>query len=398
MGLFDRFLNRPPSQDRFAGMLLDRVRASGDHRPVTYDAAGFRLVRSNAQVMFLGNTYKEYLRGTKEQREIILRRFLAMWHTSEKPVPEDFDLVKADLLPALRARSYLEVDLRLVSEGDATSPPYEIIGDHLALSLVYDLPDSMMTVSDELLEKWGVSFYEAMEVARQNLHDKPAQCAQIGSAYALTNGDAYDATRLIALDFIRQLTVPGGTIAMVPNRERLYIAGSEDPAGLAFMLHFAEQDVQHERYISGLAFRLEGDEWQPWLPPAGHEHHDRFRRLQLQTMGEMYGSQERLLQKQHAATGLDVFVASFSGRVDKTTGRGHSLCMWAEGVDTFLPETDEVYFVRPNGDDVTTVARADWQTVQRCAGDLMEPQGLYPERWRVRSFPDAATLANIGNK
>lgn len=229
MGILDQFLNRPPSQNSFATMLLKRIRASGDHRPVTYDAAGFRLLRSNNQVMFLGNTYQEYLRGTKDERETIVRRFLAMWHTSEKPVPEDFDLVKADLLPALRARSYLEVDLLLAGDGEGTIPPYEIVGDHLALSLVYDLPDSMMTVNDELLGKWNVTFYEAMEVARKNLHDKPTQCAQIDSAYALTNGDAYDATRLVVLDFIHQLEVKGDVIAMVPNRERLYVAGSDDP-------------------------------------------------------------------------------------------------------------------------------------------------------------------------
>lgn len=398
MGILDRFLNRPPSQNSFANILLKRIRASGDRRPVTYDATGFRLLRSNNQVMFLGNTYQEYLRGTNDDRETIIRRFLAMWHTSEKPVPEDFDLVKADLLPALRARSYLEVDLLLAGNGEGTIPPYEVVGEHLALSLVYDLPDSMMTVNDELLDKWNVTFYEAMEVARQNLHDKPTQCAQIDSAYALTNGDAYDATRLVVLDFIHQLEVKGDVIAMVPNRERLYVAGSDDPDGLAFLLHFAEQDVQHERYVSGLAFRLEGDEWQPWLPPADHPNFERFRRLQLQTMGEMYSAQERLLKKQHESAGVDVYVAPFSGMIDKTTGCGRSLCMWAEGVDTLLPKTDEVFLVRPTGDGITTVARGDWPTVARHVGDLMEPQELYPERWRVRTFPDAGTLAKIGTK
>ena len=45
--------------------------------------------------------------------------------------------------------------------------------------------------SHDALAKWGVSFYEALEVARQNLAQRPAQIGRIGDGlYVLATADA----------------------------------------------------------------------------------------------------------------------------------------------------------------------------------------------------------------
>jgi hypothetical protein len=395
MGILDRLLQRPPGRNAFAKMLLKRIRKSGDQRPIEYDAEKFQFRRTNSQVSFLGNIYQEYLRSDRGDREQLIRNFLAMWYTTERPVPEDFDLVKADLLPALRARSFLEIDVPLAGENDKFQPMYETIGEHLALSLAYDLPTSMMMVSEDILEKWGVTFYEAMEIAKRNLSEKPLQCAQIGPLYALANSDGYDATRMVLLDFVRQLKTSGDPVAMVPNRERLYITGADDSDGLKAMLHFVGDDVKHERFISGIAFRLEGNEWQPWLPPVENPHYQRFHELALQTIGEMYAQQATLLNRRHAKTGEDVFVATFSAVRDKATSDVRSYAMWAEGVDALLPKADDIILARPREDGISIVARCDWATLQRLTGDLMELQETYPQRWRVRQFPPPDVLQQL---
>ncbi len=183
---------------------------------------------------------------------------------------------------------------------------------------------------------------------------------------------------------------------MVPNRERMYVVGSGDDDGLTAMLKFAQEDVQHERYISGLAFRLERDDWKVWLPPAEHVLHNQFRLLYIQTMGQMYADQVTLLNRRREQTGEGVFAATFSGIADQATGCPLSYCVWGDGIDALLPETDQVFFMRRSGDGATTAARGNWQTVRRLAGNLMEAQGIYPERWRVRRFPDESVLAQIG--
>jgi len=75
-----------------------------------------------------------------------------------------------------------------------------------------------------------------------------------------------------------------------------------------------------------------------------------------------------------------------------------SHCMWADGIDSLLPETDDVYLVRPENDTVEILASGSWAKVRQLTGDLMEPQGLYPERWRVRQFPSETILAQIGTR
>jgi hypothetical protein len=42
------------------------------------------------------------------------------------------------------------------------------------------------------------------------------------------------------------------------------------------------------------------------------------------------------------------------------------------------------------------VALGDWACVIQVVGDLMEPTKDYPQRYRVREFPDQAALEAIG--
>lgn len=398
MAFWSRLLARPMTQDRFARLLMKRVRESGDTRPVEYVRDSFELRREDGGRMFLGNLYAQYQRSAKEQHEGLIRSFLTTWHTAGFETPDDFDDVRADLLPALRSRMYLVNTEEMFREsGQDSDMPYQVIGEHLAATLVYDLPQSMMTVNADQLETWGVTFYEAMEVAKRNLTETTTEYAQLGSMYALAVGDAYDATRLLLTETIEQMEVPGDTLAAVPNRERLYVCGSEDEEGLLLLSKAVEQDLNHERSITGVLFRLRDDEWEPWLPPQDHPAYDAWRLLALQSHGQDYAEQKALLDKRHAKEQADVFLASFSAMEDEASGSVTSWCSWAEGIESWLPETDEVIFTSILApDDVKLRARASWDEVRAVAGDLMEPLELYPPRWRVTGFPSDEALAQLG--
>jgi Protein of unknown function (DUF1444) len=398
MGLLDRLFNRPLSQDSFAKMVIKRLRASGEAGTIDYDPKQFRLSKSKDRVLFLHNVYQQYQRLPKSEHENLIRSFLTTWHTIGMEAPKDFDDVKADLLPALRARAYLEIDVHRISDTFRSDVviPFEVIGEHLAVSLVYDLPQSMMSVDSKLLDQWGVSFYEAMEVAKQNLHENTRQFAKAGDLYAVVSGDSYDASRLVLKDFIQSMEVSGDKIAMVPNREALYICGSEDAAGLAMMAHLTKENFQHERNISGMAYRLASDEWETWLPSEDHPSYQAFRELHVQSLAQTYAEQKDLFDKRHEREKTDIFVATYSAMQNKA-GRIASYCMWSDEVDSLLPKTDQIFFFCPHAPkDKQLAARGDWNRVQSIVGDLMEPQDTYPERWRVREFPSEAMLGKIG--
>jgi len=397
MRLLSRLLG-PPSQNKFAKMILRRLRQAGVKRELVYDPREFWIREPEGMQFFLSNAYAEYCRAEKADRELVLKRFIASWASSHIQAPEDFEDAKPDLMPVVRARSYYEVDLRRVAaEGAVQDYSYEIIADHLCVSLVYDLPAAMMTVTQELLDKWGVTLFEALEVAKTNLKETTKSYAQIGSMYAVVNGDSYDASRLVLTDLIAGMEVSGDAVAMIPNRETLLVAGADDQPGLEAMLNLAEEALKHERYISGIALRLVGGDWEQWLPPEDHPLFNRFDRLRMQTIGQEYESQKGMLEAELQKEGRDVFVASYSAMEQKPAGRIRTYSVWAKDVPTLLPRTDLIMLVGPAEDDqVKTLASGRWEDVERAAGHPMAPQGLYPERYLVESFPSDDELKRVG--
>lgn len=67
-------------------------------------------------------------------------------------------------------------------------------------------------------------------------------------------------------------------------------------------------------------------------------------------------------------------------------------CTWSKGVDTLLPQADTAMFCASQDEAIGPVP---WTEVVARAGHLLKDPGLYPKRYRVRDFPDAATLGDL---
>jgi hypothetical protein len=248
----------------------------------------------------------------------------------------------------------------------------------------------MRSISQDDLDGWGVSFYEAFEAARHNLIQ--VQHAFIGpkegeGVYLAATRDGYDSSRLILLDVIRQFRVAGDFVAMVPNPDTLIVTGSEDMKGLKGMLGLATNALKQPRPISGVAVRLDGDDWVPWLPDPSHPLHNKFRGLQLQSIGRDYADQKELLDGT-----TDIFVASFSVMEHKETEHLITYCVWPKDVLVLLPRTDKIAFMQEGKNPLM----AAWDRVVEIVGDLMEPLDIYPERFQVSGFPTEEQLAAMG--
>ena len=140
-----------------------------------------------------------------------------------------------------------------------------------------------------------------------------------------------------------------------------------------------------------MAFRFDGNDWTPWMPPRGNPHRNALKLLQVQNSD--YHEQKQLLDALHEQRGEDVFVAAYSAMQHKDTGEVATYSVWAKGVLTMLPITDQIALMRDEDADPLLV---DWDRVVEVAGDLMEPLDMYPERYRVAGFPDAEQLGLIG--
>jgi hypothetical protein len=402
MGFLDKFFG-PPTKDKFARMMLDAIRKAGEKAPVRYDAEHFRLYREGEgkNELNLTNAYHEYCAAPAEKRPVIFKNLVRTWFSHRKEIPEEFDDARQDVLLGVRNRAVYEIARLTVGreDGPKFDWPYRVLAESLGVGLVYDLPESMMQVQQHTLDQWKTTFDEAFEVALGNL----GQISRHGLERAAPGvwvspwRDNYDPSRMLLLDFIRHHKVAGDPVVMVPNRDTLLLAGSGDEGALGRLVAMAEEAYEQPRSITGMAYRLTGDgEWVPFLPGGSHPHHQKFKLLQVKTIGGGYGDQADALNALHEKTGKDIFVASFSALQKKETGEVRSYCVWSEGVVSFLPRTDDIFFFRPRGsEEGDVVATAPWGRAQAVLGDMMKPVGLYPERYLVEAFPSDEQLAAL---
>ncbi len=192
------------SKDDFAQLMIDRIHQAGEKGAIAYQPEEFRL-RGEGQrsaALMLGNAYREYCAADEEIRDRVIRLWVRNWFSLLRDMPEDFEDVKPDLLPIVRSRSHFELNqLRsLVESGTPISWPYVPLGEHFGVALVYDLPDAMRSIPQANFDAWGLTLYEALEVACENLATLPAKFIgpQSGDGvYLSATGDNYDASRIL---------------------------------------------------------------------------------------------------------------------------------------------------------------------------------------------------------
>ena len=399
MGLLDFFF-RPLSFEKFAQQFIRELQRAGVVEPLRYDKETDRIIKgtgSDPESIYLVNFYREYLALPRGMRKQHVADRARLFVTKQDDLPDDFEIARSHLRPKLWTRTALE-KMRIQVELDGGNrdkfdiPEYEI-GSHMVASLVYDLPETMRSIGKGDLSDWGVTYYEALEIARENLEETPHVIAQFGEGcYASRTGDSYDACRLLIPAFMEKLKVNGDLIAMVANRDTLLAGGSEDEQSLGIMLDLAKAANEDPRPMVPIPLRLDGDAWVDWMPESNHPLSAGFRELAMRFLHQEYGEQKELLDRLNEKNQVAVFVASYSA-VEKDNDTLYSYAVWSKDVETWLPKTEWVMFFRGE-DDVPAVAR--WERVEQVVGHLMEQTEHYLPRFHVTDFPSDAELAALG--
>jgi hypothetical protein len=272
----------------------------------------------------------------------------------------------------------------------------------LAVEIVYDRPDSVASLAEETLEGWGMTYDDALRVARSNLRDRtPGTFVPVAAGvYGSPWNDAYDSSRLLLVELISRLDVNGDPVALLPNRGALFITGSDDVEGLAEAAALAEPLLSEPRRETGRAFVRRDGVWQAFMPPADHAAYVPYRRMAYLTQAMDYNDQKQAIEQElrEAGTHEDVFVGSLMLTADRETEMVVSTASWAEGVPTLMPRADFVSFVSGESDETRQIIRVPWNDAVEIVGDLMQRQDADPERWLVESFPDAARLGALGQR
>jgi hypothetical protein len=376
------------SRDRFAREWIASLRRAGYTGTLRLDRKRFRLIFGPGDDDYakLENGFREYAAARPRDRQELIRHWTRAFLFCYRPdaVPQQFADAKHDLLLRLSPREIHRVD----PGTDSSVMAAYTVGEHLALDLVYDARDVMIGLSRNRLREWGVRAEDAFEVARDNLLRLSDQRFVLASPGVWVSPwqDNYDSTRLALPELIRQLPVTGDPIAMVPNRDTLIITGSEDEMGLASMVGLVQQAKRQPRFLTGLAVQLIGRTWTPFLPARDRPAYPELKTLFIEHMAAAYAEQKTLLD---AEPEDDLHITTYNLAQWPGSPEVFSYSVWEEGVSTLLLQTDLVGFVNKERD---AVWYGEWDQVREIVGDLMQPLGMYPERFRVEEFPSPEQL------
>ena len=106
-----------------------------------------------------------------------------------------------------------------------------------------------------------------------------------------------------------------------------------------------------------------------------------------------YSQQQGLLNDIHKLEEIDIFVASYK-IFEREDGSSYSACIWSNGIDSSLPQAENIAFlVDLEGKDHFVVP---WDAAVSVVGSLLEQEpSLMPIRYRVRQFPNAEQLIEL---
>ncbi len=373
------------------------MRESHGDSKLEYKDEEFAVVTANGRIN-LSNFYAEYCLLPWHKRKAYIQRTVGIFSLIREDLPLDLEDARGNLMPKIWMRSTFAHQALLCRIEGKSTPDLDAtpLGEHLLTTLVYDLPESMQTIPPEQLETWQISTYEAWEIAIENLSERTRAMAKIGEhLVSAISGDNYDANRLFLVDRLREIGMTGHLIAMVPNRDTLYVTSIDDTVGLKMMAELSQKALLHEpRPMSPFPLQYVDDEWIDWIPPVNHVLYPRFQEMRTRFLQGEYAEQKALLERlQSAGEFPGQFVATYSVLQKKDNEELLSYAVWGDGVDTLLPEVDRVALIQTPDQPLGFVP---WARIVDVMGtEMTEVPDLYPKRFRARSFPTESQLEDL---
>jgi hypothetical protein len=400
MNFLDKVFSGKPSRPDFAEMMIQALRKAGIET-ASQSESDFSLKLAGGSTIFLSNVYANFLRTPRKARQRVISEFVtAAGSIPDLPsIPADFAAVKPSLMPVIRDAAYFSlIQLMHRKNGKADTGLENLIkplAGGLEVGLAYDTERNITALNRDHFEKWGVSLDEAFKAARENLWEKtdPNRFAGQDGVYHGEWADSYDSSRLLLTELIYRLSVDGDPVAFVPNRDQLWVTGTNNSAGLAALLKGGlESHFKQGHPLSPDLYVLVDGTWKVHVP-EDKSLRELWMKIKRQRDAIDYAQQQKLLNEIHEIEDIDIFVASYK-IYERKDGFAYSACVWTDGIDSSLPRSENIAFMADvENPDYFVVP---WEAAAPVVGDLLELEpDLMPVRYRARHFPSEEQLAKL---
>ena len=381
------------SPGEYIDMVLAKVRELGAGASVVVDHKTM-VARGPLGGADLRAAYAEYLIGDESERRENIRKAAATLAPKAGDMPATPDELTGRLLPRVRGRA-AECRGRLSSLPGVTrllagsEPERTLLGDHLAVSVVMDMPDGMATLDTEQFDAMGMDLTSAMAVATENLRRRePAEFVPIQPGlYCHQDPECYAGSQLLVPEAIAKLNLGGNPVAVSPNRTTLLVTGSGDDRGLQAMLYHSLLLARDPSPVSPVPVEFSGGSWRTFRPPAGHRMHEPLAMLELDALGADFDLTMAELEGRYPGLLTGVWISSIWPTV--AHGRMTSSCEMATDSPSLLPAAAYVTLRSPGADAAPV---ADWASFAAVMGPELRKTALWPETHLLKRAPDAGEI------
>jgi hypothetical protein len=271
------------------------------------------------------------------------------------------------------------------------APAVSHIGSDLGVALIAGGTTPGSAITGAQLRASGLEAEAALAHALDNLKAISASAFESvkPGVFASRWGDGHDAARLLLPDLVAALPVTGDPVVMAPTRDRLLVAGADDPDALAALADAAAEALSKtEQPLSAQALRLRDGTWVDFSGDG--EQFAPFLDLMRGQWTRDYAEQKQLLDQLHTQNGEEVVVASYAPMQNRSTGKPFCLTFWVDGFVNLLPRADSIVLK-----SATEVIVAPWRAMTGVVGHRLAPTDHYPIRYRAEAFPSATELEQL---
>lgn len=262
------FFRLRPTERDFLELALEIAKTRQlDWRGVRPDGFGLRFEwREQTHRVDLAQIYSDYIEGrcAAPSPEEAVRAYLAKASEDLSKAPDraEFAVVSDLLLPCLVGP---EEAARLEADGVASVP----LGHGVRIAVACQVGDGAALVDSGDLKLWGVTFEEALEVARANMERRmkgtsrgflPTEIAPGRKALASLAG-GQSATQILLPGLVRlarELLKSEEIICAIPDQDSFFMIPAGDPEAASALREFARARLLHaERPLTAGLFRVD---------------------------------------------------------------------------------------------------------------------------------------------
>ncbi len=382
-------LNQTATADHanFARLMIKRLADKGWPTPVTYQADTFSLKISDGQVLYLDNTYRDWLNADDAvAKQAAIDRMVDITLESRHQTTAEED--RANLMLGVRSRTYVE-NMWLFTKvpPDYMDGAYKPFVADLAAVLIVDSEKAMAICTREKLAEWQAGFDDLVPIARDHLKRVPTRFEKTGSGIYVSSGsNDYDSSALLTPDVFTSLPLKGEPIVVPVLRNLLLVAGSEDAEALRQIGPLAEKLYDEDsRPLSVTPLILKDGVFA--AVDTSNGAFPMLRRLAVRQPMQDYADLRLALEPHFAAQKRDTYI----GKLEAIESDG-SLYTWTtlvHDIASLIPKADAV--IISQGDDTPPLVRR-WADLMAVCGDVATEPRVYPPLY---AFPKGLNAAHI---